>query len=256
MTLEHSENRPQSSTSRCCIFKLNNAVSVLSGISHLSELVWKCSRQWTDTRAVVSCRRREFFRFAGQLRGSSSNARTAAAPTDHQSAPPSAVASRPLLLFRHVGTNFEAIFRRTRQRLSFTNINHSKQPNDSIINIIRTGRDARYLPARFWQSRVQSSAGMKNDVHFNCHIKLSSDQLRAASLIGRNAVTWLWALSNDGRFTTIYHVRWKCRMIGFARWRFNLFECRVADVVCYIATCRTGLNERNSVRQIVDRSYK
>jgi len=29
-----------------------------------------------------------------------------------------------------------------------------------------------------------------------------------------------------------------------------------ADVVCYSATCRTGLNERNSVRQIVDRSYK
>ena len=29
-----------------------------------------------------------------------------------------------------------------------------------------------------------------------------------------------------------------------------------ADVVCYSATCWTGLNERNSVRQIVDRSYK
>jgi len=28
---------------------------------------------------------------------------------------------------------------------------------------------------------------------------LSSDQLRAASLIGRNAVTWLWALSNVRR---------------------------------------------------------
>ena len=23
-----------------------------------------------------------------------------------------------------------------------------------------------------------------------------------------------------------FHVRWKCRMIGFARWRFNLFESR------------------------------
>ena len=45
----------------------------------------------------------------------------------------------------------------------------------------------------------------------------------------------------------------KCRTIGFARWRFNLFECRRRMLR---ATCWTGLNERNSVRQIVDRSYK
>ena len=35
---------------------------------------------------------------------------------------------------------------------------------------------------------------------------LSSDQLRAASVIGRNAVTWTLALSTDRRFTTIYHL--------------------------------------------------
>jgi len=70
------------------------------------------------------------------------------------------------------------------------------------------------------------------------HIWLSSDQLRAASLIARNAVTWLWALLNNARFTTIYHRTFsrKVKMsedwssdiftFGFARWRFNLFECR------------------------------
>ena len=76
------------------------------------------------------------------------------------------------------------------------------------------------------------------------HMSLSSDQLRAAPLIGRNTVTWSSALSTDRHFTTIYHltfsrnvkcqmiviwhfhVTWKCQMIGFARWRFNLFECR------------------------------
>ena len=50
-----------------------------------------------------------------------------------------------------------------------------------------------------------------------------------------------------------FHVRWKCRMIDSLD---GVSTYSSADVLCYSATCRTGLNERNSVRQIVDRSYK
>jgi len=46
------------------------------------------------------------------------------------------------------------------------------------------------------------------------HNKLSSDQLRAASLIGRNAVTWHSSLSNAER-------------VGGRR--FNIFECWTVD---------------------------
>jgi len=60
---------------------------------------------WTDIR------RRESFRFIGHLRGSPSNTRTAAAPTNYQSAPPSTLATRAFLPFWHVGTNFEAVHR-------------------------------------------------------------------------------------------------------------------------------------------------
>jgi len=100
------------------------------------------------------------------------------------------------------------------------------------------------------------------------HIWLSSDQLRAASLIARNAVTWLWALSNDARFTTIYHGTFSRKVKMSEDWSSDIFTFgwsdsldgvstySNADVVCYSATCQTGLNECNSVCQIVDRSYK
>ena len=37
-----------------------------------------------------------------------------------------------------------------------------------------------------------------------------------------------YRMTDDSRQSIIwhFHVKWKCRMIGFARWRFNLFECR------------------------------
>jgi len=43
------------------------------------------------------------------------------------------------------------------------------------------------------------STQLRNGERTGCQLLLSSDQLRAASLIGRNAVTWLWALSNVRR---------------------------------------------------------
>jgi len=59
------------------------------------------------------------------------------------------------------------------------------------------------------------------------HYRLSSDQLRPASLIGRNAVTWTSALSTDRRFTTIYHVTFHvtCALVWHFRRRVVIFPC-------------------------------
>ena len=72
------------------------------------------------------------------------------------------------------------------------------------------------------------------------HDNLSSDIFTL-----RENVRWL---SSD-IFTLRESVRWSDSLDGISTYSN-------ADVVCYSATCRTGLNERNSVRQIVDRSYK
>ena len=95
---------------------------------------------------------------------------------------------------------------------------------------------------------------------YTTHIILSSDQLRAASLIGRNAVTWLWALSNVGRFTTIYRLTFSPSSdiftlrenVGWSDSLDGVLTYSNADIVCHSATCRTELKERNSVRQIED----
>ena len=54
------------------------------------------------------------------------------------------------------------------------------------------------------------------------HVILSYDQLRAASLIGWNAVTWRWALSYVHHFTVT-----RCDNIMSHMWHYNVTRCDV-----------------------------
>jgi len=95
----------------------------------------------------------------------------------------------------------------------------------------------------------------KTDVHNILHCRPTNYELLRWLVETPSHDFEHYRMTDDSRQSIIwhFHVTWKCRMIGFARWRFNLFECRRRMLQRHLPN---GLNERNSVRQNVDRSYK
>jgi len=124
--------------------------------------------------------------------------------------------------------------------------------------------DSRWV--EFYISDIFTTAYVANiSRHFMClyflciiYVVLSYDQLRAASLIGRNAATWRWALSTDRCFTVTqqtvkrswHHNHWHNNMShNCCLTCYYVNDCDITivwhwEAVSRVRVCRAPLTER------------
>ena len=63
-----------------------------------------------------------------------------------------------------------------------------------------------------------------------------------------------YRMTDDSRQCIIwhFHVWWKCRMIGIARWRFNLFECRRRMLQRHLSSVNCRMTNYELLRWLVE----